>query len=53
MNAKRHNQDYKITFFSQSARCPVVKQPHLAALYSEVVGGNTVKQNRICKREND
>jgi hypothetical protein len=29
--------------FSQSARCPVVKQPNLAAVHSEVVGGRHCK----------
>ena len=29
----------KIASFQQSARCPVVSQPNLAAPYSEVVGG--------------
>jgi hypothetical protein len=30
---------WKIATFLQSARCPVVKQPNLAAPHSELVGG--------------
>ncbi len=37
----------------QSARCPVVSQPYLAALYSEVVGGDDSKKFFFWKCVND
>ncbi len=33
----------RIATLVQSARCPVVKQPHLAAHHSELVGGGGFK----------
>ena len=46
MKAKR---DIEIASFPQSARCPVVKQPNLAAIHSEVVGGDFEKHKLIVK----
>jgi len=37
----------KIATLVQSARCPVVSQPNLAALYSGVVGGADEKKRRV------
>ncbi|SDW16594.1 hypothetical protein SAMN05444410_101396 [Hydrobacter penzbergensis] len=39
---KELSKSCEIASFPQSARCPVVSQPNLAALYSEVVGGDTI-----------
>lgn len=39
----------KIATFLQSARCPFVKQPNLAALYSELAGSKTERLNEIEK----
>jgi hypothetical protein len=37
--SERFSKSWKIATFLQSARCPVVKQPNLAAPHSELVGG--------------
>ena len=39
--------------FQQTARCPVVKQPFLAALTPESWAGNTIMLNRIYKLKNE
>jgi hypothetical protein len=41
--SKGHIKCCEIAPFPQSARCPVVKQPNLAAYHSEVVGGAAKK----------